>query len=294
MTRIFIPKIGSKVKLQEWEHYNQLDEEIRDWRARFQKTADECRASVDKGLISSEQSKAIYDEVYAQYCEYCKTRDVPSRWAWFEVLEVKVAPEPEPSNMRQAQMLFDLALGEGRAKVDASSYPAGYVKLRHTSRAVNAPDPAWEGWVPLEQIDAPLGWKPVYEIVCKDKEQADKVVNEWFKLGIHVWTSADLSSAGRKSFTPFGAAGATQDSPASPHWQYMKEPTESIPPELCPQLFVVKVFEEWEPKLPESRKEKAAAVKALRESGVEVEYIKGEHMWVAMRETLVYQPEVIE
>jgi len=259
--RKFIPKVGSKVKLHKWEHYRLIDQALIDHDQRVQRAYNEISAALRVGELTEAQAKELEEKTVAelrrQHAEYEKTHDLPCMWAWFEVL---AATEQT-------------------------------CRLRHIARAVNAPDPAWEGDVSTEQVEAPLGWKPVYEIICKDKEQADKVVSEWFKRGIHVWTSADLSSCGRKSFTPFGAAGATQDEPASPHWQFTKEPTESIPPELCPQLFVVKVLEEWEPKLPEAKKEKAAAVKALRESGVEVEYIKGEHMWVASRETLVYQPE---
>lgn len=261
MARIFIPKVGSKVKLQKWEDYRHIDQALVDHDQLVQRTHNEVSCALRMGELTEAQAKELEEKVVAdlrqQHAEYEKAHDLPGMWAWFEVLAAN-------------------------AKV---------CRLRHTSRAANAPDPAWEGDVPTEQVEAPLGWKPVYEIVCKDKEQADKVVSDWFKRGIHVWTSADLSSAGRMSFTPLDAAGATADSPASPHWQFTKEPTESIPPELCPQLFMVKVFEEWEPKLSESKKERTAELKKLRESGVEVEYIKGEHMWVAMRETLVYQPE---
>ena len=146
---------------------------------------------------------------------------LPDAWSWFDVLEV--SPE--------------------------------ICRLRHTSRALNAPDPAWEGDVPTEQVAAPLGWKPVYEIVCKDKEQADKVVSEWFKRGIHVWTNHNMSSSqcGGKAFTP-----AENGSGGSPHWQYTGNPIETIPAELCPMLFTVKWLEEWEPKLPPTE-EKAAS-----------------------------------
>jgi hypothetical protein len=258
--RRYIPKIGATVKLQKWEHYRLIDQALVEHDQLVQRTHNEVSCALRMDELTEAQAKELEEkivaELRAQHAEYCKTHDLPSMWAWFIVL---VASEKT-------------------------------CRIQHTSRAVSAPDPPWEGDVPTKQIDPPLGWKPVYEIVCKDKKQADKVVSEWFKRGIHVWTSADLSSGGRKSFTPFGAAGATQDEPASPHWQFTKEPTESIPPELCPQLFMVKVFEEWEPKLPEGNKEKAMVVETLRKSGVEVQYIKSERMWIASRETTIYQP----
>lgn len=259
--RIFVPKIGSKVKLQKWEHYRHIDQALIEHDQLVQRAYNEVSAALRMGELTEAQAKELEEKVVAdlrqQHAEYEKAHDLPGMWAWFEVLAAN-------------------------AKV---------CRLRHTSRAVNAPDPPWEDDVPTEQIDAPIGWQPVYKIYCKDRAEADKVVNEWFRRGVHVWASHDLSCAGRMSFTPFGAGGGTETEPASPHWQYTKEPIESIPPELCPQLFVVKVHEEWEPQLPEGKKEKAAAVLAMRETGVTLEYIKGEHMWLASRETLVHQPK---
>jgi len=261
MIRAFIPKVGSKVKLRSWENYRQIDQSLISHDRQVQRVYNEISAALRLGELTEAQAKELEEKTIAelrrQHAEYEKTHDLPCVWAWFEVI----------------------AAGSGTCR------------LRHIARAVNAPDPVWEGEVLTEQVEPPLGWKPVYEIICKDKEQADKVVSEWFKRGIHVWTSADLSCAGRKSFTPFGAAGAAQDSPASPHWQYTAKPTESIPPELCSTHFVVKVYEEWEPELPSGKKEKAAAVEALRKSGVDLQYIKGERMWVASREMTIYQPE---
>lgn len=303
MTRIYIPKVGAKVKLRLWEHYSMLDEGCRDWQARFQKTADECQASVDKGLITREQAENVRNTVYKQYQDYCKTRDVPTRWAWFKVL----------------------AVGNEQ------------VQLEHVSRAVDAPDPAWTGWVSLDWIEAPLGWKPTYEIICKDKEQADKVVEQWFVRGIHVWTSHDLGSAGGKAFTPViklrdrrcidcghtwtsevewgvtpNISGETSQrcpkcnsrsvcsepwkdaEPGSPHWQYTGEPTETILADDCSKLFTVKWAEEILPPLPDPGPARKKALAALKAEGWEMTYIKGEACWVGYREHLVYKPEGVD
>lgn len=207
--RRYVPKVGSKVKLREWEHYR---------------------------------------HIASQHDAHSRP---PGIWAWFEVLA---------------------ANDKG-------------CRLRHTKRATDALDPAWEGDVPTEWIEAPIGWQSVYTIHCKDREQADRVVNEWFKRGIHVWASHDLSCLGWM-FTPFGAGDV--DAPIPPHWKFTKEPVESIPPELCPSCFVVKVYEEWTLQLPETKKERVSEVASLRKSGITVKYSKGEHMYVASRETLVH------
>jgi hypothetical protein len=251
MARLFIPKVGSRVKLRSWDDYANLDGP-RDWHARFRESSKERRAAIEKGLITLSQSEAIEDELEKQHAEYLRTHDTPGTWAWFDVLEAR----PETC------------------------------RLRHTSRAVNAPDPAWEGWVPTEQVQAPLGWEPVYTIFCKDKAQAEKVVAEWFGRGISVWTNHDMSSAtcGSHSFMP-------ADGPlASPSWRHTGEPTEVVPPALCPSVFIVKVLEQWEPRLPEDKKERATALAELRETAT-VEYSKQHQMWWAERETLIYQPE---
>lgn len=262
MERIYIPKPGTKVKLKSWDDYRHIDPVIISHDQSVMRTIEEVSASRRAGLLTEVQSKELEEktiaELRADHAEYEKTHDLPGMWAWFDVVEAG----------------------------------ASTCRLRHTSRAVNAPDPAWEGEVETAKIEPPLGWKPVYEIVCKDKEQADKVITSWFALGIHVWSSHDLSSGGRVSFTPFGA-GVDGFKPQSPHWQYTAEPTESIPASLCREVFIVKVFEEWEPKLPETEKLRKAELKRLRKEGVRVEYIKGEHMWVASRETTIYQLEEV-
>lgn len=255
MKRIFIPKVGSKVKLKLWDHYQMLDQQTIEHCQLVQRTHNEVACALRMGELTEEQAKEleakVVAELRAQYAEYCKAHDVPTMWAWFEVL----------------------AASERTCR------------LRHTSRAVNAPDPAWEGDVPTEQIDPPLGWQPTYEILCKDQAQADKIVNEWFARGINVWTNHDMSSAGcgGKAFTP-------ADSEGSAGWRYTGEPTETIAPEDCAKIFTVKIYEEWEPSIPENKVDRKAEIERLRKSGVTVEYLKRHRMWLATRETLVYQP----
>jgi hypothetical protein len=267
--RSYVPKVGSKVKLHKWEHYRLIDQALIDHDQRVQRAYNEISAALRVGELTEVQAKELEEKTVAelrrQHAEYEKTHDLPCMWAWFEVL---VAQEP------------------------GSSITPALIKLRHIARAVNAPDPAWEGWVDIEWIEVPLGWKPVYEIVCKDKEQADKVVSEWFKTGVHVWQSRDLGGAGHLAFTPFGAAQAKPDGsdPASPHWQYGKEPLESVEADLCPTLFVVSWIEEWEPPLPEGKAARKKALDALRsDPDVRLEYIKAERFWLARREHVVHR-----
>lgn len=268
--RKFIPKVGSKVKLHKWEHYRHIDQALIDHDQLVQRTHSEISAALRLGELTEAQAKELEEKTIAelrrQHAEYEKTHDLPCMWAWFEVL---VAQEP------------------------GSNITPALIKLRHIARAVNAPDPAWEGWVDIDWIEVPLGWKPVYEIICKDKEQADKVVNEWFTAGVHVWQSQDLSCAGRLSFTPFGAAQTKPDGsdPVSPHWQYGKEPLESVEAGLCSIVFKVTWLEEWEPQLPDGKVARKKALDALRDSqDIELEYIKAERFWLARREHIVYQP----
>lgn len=144
----------------------------------------------------------------------------------------------------------------------------------------NGPEPCSERYrVPLAWIDPPLGWKPVYDIVCTDKEKAEEVISSWFKRGIHVWASHVLSSAGRKAFTPIEDG----EEPGSPHWQYTGQPTESVPPELCPSVFRVVWLERCIVDKPE--------VKGLRAEGYTVTYIRSENLYEAELEHELYSPE---
>jgi hypothetical protein len=271
MKRIYIPKVGEKVKLRLPEHYFELDAGAQEFRARQQKIYDECRASLQRGLITEAQHdevrKKASDEVHAEYAEYRRTHDVPDLWAWFEVLEIK-----QTSLLQRPE-----------------ERPDYWIRLKHVCRAVNAPEPAWVGEVRSDWIEPPLGWKPTYEMLCKDRKQADKVVSDWFKRGIVVWSNHDLGSSGcgGSAFTP---ADLGTDSVASPHWRFTGVPTEVIAAEDCPKVFTIKVYEEWEPSLPEGRKARDEEIRRLRESGVEVQYHKRHKMWLASRETLVYQP----
>ena len=227
----------------------------------------ELRASVQCEHITQEQADALKEQLLADRAKV----DVPGLWSWFEVLEA--GPEK--------------------------------CRLRHIQRAVNAPDPAWEGEVPTQQVEPPLGWRPTYDIVCRDREQAEKVVRDWFKRGIHVWTNHDLGSynVGGKAFTPVKELAdlacdeplspeLAADRPISPHWQYTGVPTETVPAALCASVFRVLVLEQWEPELPEAKAARKAAVEKLRrEPGVTVEYHRRLGCWLAQREKLIYQPE---
>lgn len=250
LKRTYIPKVGSSVKLRLWEHYNQLVEPS------LYTIDRELFAAVRAGELTEKQSKELREKALATHNEFAKTHDIPGQWAWFIVL---TAGETE-------------------------------CRLEHTSRNPNAPDPAWTGVVKTNWISPPIGWQESYAITCSTREQAEKVVNEWFGRGIHVWASHDLSWAGHMAFTPFGAAEASADQPASPHWQYTGEPADSIPAELCSSVFKVIWLSEWTPDLPAGARERSRAVKALRDEGVTVEYQKSEHCWYASKEAIIHQP----
>lgn len=146
--------------------------------------------------------------------------------------------------------------------------------------------------VKLSAIQAPLGWKPVYTITCKDHDQALRVRHEWFKRGIHVWASHDLSSAGRMAYTP--VEEATEG--CSPHWQFTGNPCETILPPDCEKYFRIEVLHQWEPKLPPTTEKTARrkAIKQLRaESEVELHFVPdgcGGKMAVCERVEVLYEP----
>ena len=114
--------------------------------------------------------------------------------------------------------------------------------------------------VEAKDIQKPIGWRPVHTVTCKDIEQAHRVVNEWFKRGIHVWASHDLSSAGRMVFT---LVKENEDA-VSPHWQYTGNPVETIMPPDCEKYFRVEVLHQWVlGRLPTGRETTAARRKAI-------------------------------
>ena len=92
---------------------------------------------------------------------------------------------------------------------------------------------------PLSAIDPPIGWEERYTIYCKDLEQANKIVSDWFTRGIVVRQSHNLNpSYMPKAFQPM-------DNSNTPHWQF-PEITDSILPKDCPKLFRVIVVTEEE------------------------------------------------
>lgn len=92
--------------------------------------------------------------------------------------------------------------------------------------------------VPLTAIDKPIGWQQRYTIYVKDREQADKIINDWFKRGIVVRASCDLSNAGNMAFQPL----TNNNAPSMPHWQYV-ENTDIVKAEDCSQVFKVVLVE---------------------------------------------------
>ena len=149
--------------------------------------------------------------------------------------------------------------------------------------------------VPSETIAAPIGWEPRYTIYCKP-EQAEKIVNEWFARGIVVRQSHNLSGSMPTAFQP-------ADNSAQPHWQF-PEVTDSIPPELCPQLFrVVSVVTEEinsysNPEHPDlramGRTKRGKAIQAMRADGWSVRYVPyAGGFWERQRETVVHDWEEV-
>lgn len=153
--------------------------------------------------------------------------------------------------------------------------------------------------VKLSALQKPIGWKPIYTITCKDVDQALKVRHEWFKRGIHVWASHDLSCAGRMAFTPvkeLADLACDEEQPASPHWQYTGNPVETIRPPDCEKFFRVEVLHQWEPSLPPTNEKTARrkAIAAVRaELGVELHFVPdgcGGKMPLAEKIETIYEP----
>jgi hypothetical protein len=165
-------------------------------------------------------------------------------------------------------------------------------------RVLNGSEPTEQtAVVKLEELSKPIGWKPIHTITCKDIEQARRVRDDWFKRGIHVWASHDLSCAGRMAFTPVTEG----EEPGSPHWQYTGNPVETIAPEDCPKYFRIEILHQWEPELPPTS-EKNARRKAIRELrarmeqslGGELHFVPdgmGGKMAVCERVEVLYQPQ---
>jgi len=105
--------------------------------------------------------------------------------------------------------------------------------------------------VPMAWINPPLGWKPIYDIYCKDIEQARNVIHDWFNRGITCWTSHDMSSMG-SAFTPLEKETNTEQHPG--HWKYTNNPIEIVPSLMCRQRFNVHILTTTEVKLPDKGK----------------------------------------
>lgn len=68
-------------------------------------------------------------------------------------------------------------------------------------------------WVEREELQTPLGWQETYDVIVTSYEESDKV-KTWFRDrgGVAVFTSLDLSCAGRMMYTP------GDKSEHKPHW----------------------------------------------------------------------------
>lgn len=244
MLRVYIPKVGDRVKLRLPEHYFELVQPSPG------RVARELQAALRLGEVTQEQAHRLGEKLQAERTKL----DVPGLWSWFKVLSA--GPET--------------------------------CRLRHILRAASAPDPAWEGEVKTADIQLPLGWQPTYTIYCKDAEQASRVLQDWFTRGIHVWTSHDLSCAGRMAYTPVSGEQAR-----SPHWQFSNEPVETIPPELCEQVFNIIWIEEWMPDLPQEKKARRRKIAELRKQpGVTLEFVRdfgNTTVPICQRETVIHR-----
>jgi hypothetical protein len=251
--RRWMPKVGERVKLRSWEDYQALIYPS----PGIERVDRKLRAAVDAGMMDREEAK----QARTRILEEIRTPNAPEIWAWFEVTVVETW---DPSR-------------------------ACRVRLRHVCRAVNAPEPAWEDWVPLGIIAVPLGWESVYTITCKSEELARKVIDDWFARGIYVWQSQDLSCAGRQAFTPM-----TPDRVRSPHWQYGSEPLEAVEPAECKNVFKVVLLDEREEfGLPTERGERRKAIAGRKWEHPErtYEYDKRSQLWVSWCEIVLYTPE---
>lgn len=168
-------------------------------------------------------------------------------------------------------------------------------ETRALDKAEKYGDRLWKGVVGLDQIDRPLGWEPVYEMMCKDRAQAERVVNDWFKRGIEVFPCQDLSCAGRMMYRPVDP----ETTGKAPHWAYTHM-VECVPPELCPKVFTVLYREEG--RMGEAPREfcrsredllkwERARIKQLRREGWTCKYIPGAWVWNIWKETVLHKAE---
>lgn len=147
----------------------------------------------------------------------------------------------------------------------------------------------WSGTVPLTWIEPPLGWQPTYRIVVTDREQAEKV-HGWFSRGIVVWVNQalDSSGVGGYAFSPVTAGEVA----TPPHWQYGKEPLDTVLADACADVFEIWIRESWDlttDHLPPPRQKvkRAKAIADLRAEGWTVVLPKQSDPY-AYRETCFY------
>lgn len=144
--------------------------------------------------------------------------------------------------------------------------------------------------VPIRQIDPPIGWAAVYDIVANTEEKATRVAECWFKRGIHVWASHDLSSAGQRAFTP---VDTSDPKPDSPRWKYTANPVETVSAADCPHRFTVSWEEskdDYDFNLPTDKAARQKAMKALKADGWKIVRHR-RHSWVAYRIHRTYTPQ---
>ena len=130
--------------------------------------------------------------------------EAPGVWSWFTVREVN---------------------GD---TVRLEYYNCGHEDASHTGKFYT---------IPLASIDAPIGWEPRYTMYVKP-DKVDTVINDWFKRGVVLRQSHDISCMGRRTFQPM-------DNAEQPHWMF-PEVTDVIQPEDCPKIIRVVKIEEQE------------------------------------------------
>lgn len=263
MPRSYTPKVGDTVKLGLAEDYAGLVPEHREIVSRCIRGKEECRSSIAAKFLTPEEGETITSRLYQELSDFEKSHDVPGLWAYFKVLKLA-------RSVRGATPVAELV---------------------HIHRAVNAPEPPWQGWVEVSKIEPPLGWEPVYSIYAKDAAQAEKITTDWFKRGIRVFVNVNMSSRNCEAHA-FAPVPADDSPPATPGWQYGSSALEEVMPQLCPHVFKVYWTEELDvSSLPVDAKERRAHISKLKAEGWECEYNRRWHEWMCTRDHLIYQPK---
>jgi len=202
-------------------------------------------------------------------------------WMYHEVLK---PTEQVTVWTPEAKVLSNEPRAWARLLVEEAHSHGCYVT--HINRSATAFGKPWQGWVFNRDIDPPIGWKPVYTMICKDIATAEMVVNAWFQRGICVWQDHNLSMHMGQAFTP---ADKTQ----SPGWKYTGNPVEIIPPELCASCFTVQWEESKELAWNEDKNERKKEVAKLRSEGWTCEYHNHgwDRYWTAYRTHMYRETE---